>query len=117
VQHEGNQLAKETCIGDEMMEILDVGCGYDKQGTIGIDLFFIMQRVHNDDPLKIIRLDVQADACHIPFKDKAFDVVHSAHCIEHIANPYMMLDEMASFSFSNGNNSRRCTHCLMYLLL
>ena len=43
MQHEGNQLAKETCIGDEMMEILDVGCGYDKQGTIGIDFFFIMQ--------------------------------------------------------------------------
>lgn len=52
---------------------VDVGCGrWKAKDCIGIDI------------LKAEGVDIQADACHLPFKDGSVDFVYSRECIQHI---------------------------------
>jgi len=37
---------------------------------------------------------IRADAQHLPFRDKVFDIAYSSHVIEHVANPLQMLREL-----------------------
>jgi len=57
------------------LQILDVGCGRTKRGTIGVDLN------------REVRPDVVAEAMALPFKEGAFDVVTSIQCLEHLWDP------------------------------
>jgi len=61
---------------------LDVGCGPNKRGHIGID---------KD---RFPKIDVQGNAIALPFKDGSFDCVVSNHLLEHIAKYGRALKEM-----------------------
>lgn len=86
---------------------LDVGCGHDFKGDVNLDLN-INATLHrhltnqNDFPLqtRLIPNFIKADCCCLPFQDKCFEEVYSSHVIEHIANPFLMLKEMARVSKS-----------------
>lgn len=87
-----------------MKSILDVGCGHYPKGTVNVDLYVeatrhrsFDQRKLDDKPLNVKAIPnfVKADALHLPFKDSCFNVVYSAHTIEHVDNPLLMLKEMA----------------------
>lgn len=77
---------------------LDVGCGgglwhkldekyKDRQrlAYYGVDF------VHRDN-------GIVADIYHLPFRDRVFDYVASAHVIEHLKNPFEAVKEMARVS-------------------
>lgn len=57
--------------------ILDVGCGENKKGNIGVDL------------RRSKFVDVIADARMLPFKSEAFDKVYSAALIEHFSHRHV----------------------------
>ena len=87
-----------------MFNLLDVGCGNVAlaKGDVNVDFFREGQNrqigVQNVGELvnpHLIKNFVVADACHLPFKDGAFNVVFSSHSIEHVADPFMMHSEMA----------------------
>ncbi len=54
--------------------ILDVGCGEDKKGDVGVDL------------RRTKFVDVVADARLLPFRDECFDHVYSSNTIEHFSH-------------------------------
>jgi ubiquinone/menaquinone biosynthesis C-methylase UbiE len=62
--------------------ILDVGCGYEKRGHFGIDIY--------KNPF----VDLLADASHLPFKDNSFKFVVSHHVVEHLLLPEKAILEM-----------------------
>ena len=76
---------------------LDVGCGLVGSGDVNCDLY-VNDSGHrmtgNAINPRHVKNFVRCDAKHLPFKDKAFDWVYSAHVIEHIDNPFVMLKEM-----------------------
>ena len=85
---------------------LDVGCGSNPSGDVNVDFF--RKGGYNPQegdqrkgeyfyPWKIPNF-VAADACHLPFKDGAFDVAYSSHTIEHLGNPEAFLKEMLRVS-------------------
>ncbi len=63
------------------MLTLDVGCGRNKRGDIGVDYS------------KDSNADIIADACYLPFKDETFDKVISTVVLEHSPNPLNFLKE------------------------
>lgn len=84
-------------------QILDVGCGNEKyaKGIVNVDFFRAGQNLQIGEQLKGEYVDpkkipnfVVADACHLPFKDEAFDVVYSSHVIEHTSDSFKMFSEM-----------------------
>jgi predicted SAM-dependent methyltransferase len=54
--------------------VLDIGCGENKKGHIGIDI----------RETKVV--DIVADARFLPFRDESFDSVYSSHTIEHFSH-------------------------------
>jgi predicted SAM-dependent methyltransferase len=54
--------------------ILDIGCGDNKKGDLGLDL------------RKTASVDILADARLLPFRDESFGFVHSAQVIEHFGH-------------------------------
>ncbi len=54
--------------------MLDIGCGEDKKGDVGVDL-----RITGS-------VDIVSDARMLPFKDGSFDHVYSSHLIEHFSH-------------------------------
>ncbi len=60
---------------------LDVGCGGNKRGDIGVD-------IRREKPV-----DVIADCCHLPFRDSTFGGVSSTTLLEHCLNPFQTLQE------------------------
>jgi predicted SAM-dependent methyltransferase len=54
--------------------MLDIGCGQNKKGDIGLDF------------RKLNSVDVVADARMLPFKDESFDHVYSSQTIEHFSH-------------------------------
>jgi predicted SAM-dependent methyltransferase len=54
--------------------ILDIGCGEDKKGDVGVDI------------RKISSIDILADARMLPLRDAAFEHVYSSHLIEHFSH-------------------------------
>jgi ubiquinone/menaquinone biosynthesis C-methylase UbiE len=83
-------------------DVLDVGCGHRHKGDVNVDLFMEAtahraadQRVNDDVALDIRSIPnfVRADACHLPFRDRAFGKVYSWHLIEHLEKPEVFLAE------------------------
>jgi len=58
--------------------VLDVGCGKGPASDCAVDIFIPKPRVTNF---------ILADAEHLPFKAKSYDVVHSSFVIEHTLRP------------------------------
>jgi len=54
--------------------MLDIGCGQNKKGDIGLDV------------RKTNSVDIVADARMLPFKDESFDHVYSSETIEHFSH-------------------------------
>jgi len=51
---------------------------------------------------------VLGDALHLPFRDKIFKKVFCYHAIEHVSNPYRVLQEL--LRVSNDRVEIRCPH-------
>ena len=69
-----------------MYESLDIGCGRIKRAEVGLDYG---RSAYGHETF----LDVQADACLIPFKDKVFNRVVAWCVFEHLLNPFDFLKE------------------------
>lgn len=91
-----------------MFEVLDVGCGFNPQGDVNIDLHTGISEHRASRPLipQEIPNFVLCDAQHLPFKDDAFPKVFSKDTLEHVggkpqennSGPYRMLREMVRVS-------------------
>jgi len=99
-----------------MFESLDVGCG-SKSGfkgsvTVGclkeaMSLQIRDQLVGEVKPNKIPNF-VLADACHLPFKNGAFNLAFSSHTIERVKDPFRMFSEL--HRVANRKVIVRCSH-------
>jgi len=88
-------------------QLLDVGCGHRPKGDVNVDLFpeptahrCVDQRVNDDVALHVHEIPnfVRADACHLPFRDGAFNGSYSWHLIEHLVDPEAFLRELMRVS-------------------
>jgi len=72
--------------------VLDVGCGYNKMGNIGVDI------IKNDF------VDVIHDLNNTPypFKDNSFLTINCHHVIEHLNSPEKVLQELHKILKPNG---------------
>lgn len=61
---------------------LDVGCGTDKRGDVGIDIQASKS------------VDILASASFLPIRDSCFDKVRSSHVLEHLRRPRIALSEV-----------------------
>lgn len=78
----GTSLNKPSSNGpSSKMITLDVGCGGNKTGDIGVD-------VRRENPV-----DVIADCYKLPFRDNTFSEVSSTTLLEHCFNPLQALQE------------------------
>lgn len=84
-------------------ELLDVGCGHRPTGDVNVDLHpepsahrCVDQRINDDVALHTHEIPnfVKADACHLPFRDGAFNNSYSWHLIEHLKDPGLFLTEL-----------------------
>lgn len=78
--------------------VLEVGSGDDPypEASILVDKYLV-DNTQREARLALIvdRPFVLADACFLPFKDKAFDFVIASHVLEHVDNPKMFISEIA----------------------
>ena len=65
-----------------MSLVLDIGCGRNKRGTLGVDV--------EKTPL----VDVICDAHHLPFIGEVFDGCYAYAFFEHVDNPMKVLKEV-----------------------
>lgn len=111
---------------DEISTSLDVGCGVTPTGTVNVDFVRSGENLHVGavmlDPRSISNF-VVADACYLPFKDGAFNLVFSTHVIEHVPDPKKMFAELCRVSkekvlircpHKRGSGAKR-THHLTYI--
>lgn len=64
------------------MHTLDVGCGKNPQGNVSIDINFSSLA------------NVICDAHYLPFRDNVFLRIVLSHSLEHMRNPYSVLEEV-----------------------
>ena len=77
---------------------LDVGCGFNPQGNVNIDLYLEpRQRVRGEIDPRDIKNFILADACHLPFRE-VFDEAISDNVIEHLENPIQAINEIVRVS-------------------
>ncbi len=96
---------------------LDVGCGHIPNGDVNVDLFTDVT-VHRttkktvDKPLnrKGIPNFVKASSMHLPFRDNSFDKTYSAHVIEHVTHPFLMMKEMVRVTKTDGYVELKAPH-------
>ena len=74
--------------------VLDVGSGSNPHPAADVLLEKFVDIIHRYAPLVADRPTVLADACKMPFKDKAFDYVIAFHVLEHINTPELFLNEI-----------------------
>jgi SAM-dependent methyltransferase len=90
--------SEEKSLKPKNMMVLDVGCGSVPVGDVNCDLCpesYWGNRKTSLMHIKLIPNFVLCDAHYLPFKDWAFESVISKQVIEHVANPYLMLKEIA----------------------
>jgi len=71
-------------------EILSIGCGPKKEGTINVDI----------NPA--VEPDVVCDGNFLPFKSKTFDKCILSHVLEHMLNPNQLMSESYRILKENG---------------
>lgn len=76
-------------------KVLDVGCGCEAIGDVNVDLF-PSSSPHRKYSLNVSAVSnfVLADACHLPFKSKSFEIVNCSHVIEHVSDPISLIKEL-----------------------
>lgn len=74
--------------------VLDVGSGASPHPAADVLLEKFVDSRHRHSPLVSDRPMVLADACRMPFRDKAFDYVIAFHVLEHMAEPDRFLNEI-----------------------
>lgn len=74
--------------------VLDVGSGSNPHPAADVLLEKYVDETHRHGPLVADRPTILADACKMPFKDKAFDFVIAFHVLEHIPVPELFLNEL-----------------------
>jgi SAM-dependent methyltransferase len=74
--------------------VLDVGSGSSPHPAADVLLEKYLDPKHRYNPMVIDRPTVLADACKMPFRDKAFDFVIAFHVLEHVADPTSFLNEL-----------------------
>lgn len=75
--------------------VLDVGSGGSPHPAADVLLDKFAHTSHRHySPLIVDRPTVLADACRMPFPDKAFDFVIAFHILEHMPNPVSFLSEL-----------------------
>jgi len=70
--------------------VLDVGCGENKRGTIGVDI------------KRTKTVDVLCDAHHLPFLDRVFEGCYAYALLEHVENPIQVLKEISRVLIDKG---------------
>lgn len=86
-----------------MLSILDVGCGVAQRGDVNVDLRRPAACIKN----KFIIGDVH----HLPFRENTFDKIICYHLIEHVKDPFLLLDEL--IRITNGIVEITCPHRFM----
>ncbi len=76
------------------METLNVGCGGDSWGSVRVDI----SRKWGARPST---LTVLADACQLPFRDRAFGEARCWHMLEHLNDPLKAYSEILRVSRSS----------------
>ena len=75
--------------------VLDVGSGASPHPRADVLLERYVSGQHRHGAVAVVdRPIVIADACRMPFKDKAFDYVIAFHILEHIPTPDLFLREL-----------------------
>jgi len=74
-------------------EILDVGCGSKPRGDVNIDLLVEGADRSGINPRNIPNL-IKADCEFLPIRDKAFEVSHCRHLIEHLKDEKPCIEEL-----------------------
>jgi SAM-dependent methyltransferase len=75
--------------------VLDVGSGANPHPRADVLLERYVSGEHRHGALAVAdRPIVFADACRMPFKDKAFDYVIAFHVLEHVPTPELFLNEL-----------------------
>jgi len=97
----------------KMALTLDVGCGNHPRGVINLDYRKgenpeIEQKKEVFMDIKNIPNFVLGDALHLPFRDGTFEKVLCFHVIEHVSNPYLLIQEL--LRVSSREVEIRCPH-------
>lgn len=74
--------------------VLDVGSGSSPHPAADVLLERYLDPKHRYSAMVIDRPTVLADACKMPFPDKAFDFVIAFHVLEHVPDPASFLQEL-----------------------
>lgn len=74
--------------------VLDVGSGSSPHPAADVLLERYLDSKHRFGTMVIDRPTVLADACKMPFRDKAFDFVIAFHVLEHVPDPASFLREL-----------------------
>jgi SAM-dependent methyltransferase len=74
--------------------VLDVGSGSNPHPAADVLLERYLDPKHRYTAMVIDRPTVLADACRMPFRDKAFDFVIAFHVLEHVPDPAAFLREL-----------------------
>lgn len=69
------------------------------RGSFSLDAFDLSSRMLNEAGRRLSKIGVdanyhQADATRLPFDDNQFDIVMTAHMLEHLADPALALGEL-----------------------
>jgi len=78
--------------------ILDVGCGAEKQGDIGVDITLNSPEIIQDGHIIPTQADILASGDYLPFIDNCFKCVVSHHAIEHSTTPHKFFSELLRVS-------------------
>jgi SAM-dependent methyltransferase len=78
--------------------VLDVGSGSNPHPAADVLLERYLDPAHRYSPMVIDRPTVLANACKMPFRDKAFDYSLAFHVLEHLSDPAAFLNELQRVS-------------------
>jgi len=98
---------------EQSFESLDVGCGVNFKGTVNLDKHKNIN-LETSTPFCYMKKNIPnfvlADAQYLPFNKRVFNKVICHHVIEHIKNPYKLIEELKRVVKKNGVIEIKCPH-------